>query len=132
MSQFIKFWPFRKILILSWYIFGVALTYYLAFILRFDDKLDVYMPTYTKTLPILLGCTFAFGLLFRQFSGLWRYYSIDDLVKTFLSTSCTVVVFAVITRFDLFSLNISMSRTVLVAEWILLTGWATGSRAFIR
>ena len=132
MNSFIKKWPIRKALIISWHTFGVYLTYYFAYIIRFDDKLHKHVNVYDKTALLLLVCTLLSFLLFKQFSGLWRYYSIDDVLKTVLASTLAISLFSFLTLTDFIFDGLKMSRAVILAEWVFLIGWSTGSRAFIR
>ncbi|WDE99143.1 nucleoside-diphosphate sugar epimerase/dehydratase [Lentisphaera profundi] len=109
----------------------MCFTFYIAFIIRFDEKLPEYIHIYFKTLPFLIAIVFGTFIPMRQLSGMWRYYSIHDVWKTVLACFIAILIFSVLIKGEVFYKG-SFSRTVLIAEFILLTGWCTGSRAFIR
>ena len=128
----LQFWPLRKVLILLWHSLGVYTSYYLAYLIRFDQKLAEHLPNFEKSWPALMIISIVGFFAFNQFKGLWRYYSIDDLVKTVLSCVLIILLFTIYTKSGWFNLEYSMSRTVLGATFIILTFWCTGSRALIR
>jgi UDP-GlcNAc:undecaprenyl-phosphate GlcNAc-1-phosphate transferase len=62
--------------------FLIAIAYYLAFLVRFGlgtrlENLEVYL----RTLPIAWGGTYISFFVFGVYRGLWRYVSVDDLMK---------------------------------------------------
>lgn len=62
--------------------FLIAIAYYLAFLIRFGlgtrlENLEVYL----RTLPIAWGGTYISFFVFGVYRGLWRYVSVDDLMK---------------------------------------------------
>ncbi|NQZ60187.1 MAG: polysaccharide biosynthesis protein, partial [Lentisphaeraceae bacterium] len=130
--RFLKAWPLRKLLIICWHMLGVYCAYYLAFLARFDEDLPKYIDAFEQSWAMLLAISFPTFFLFRQYSGMWRYYSIDDLGKTVLSCATIMAIFSFITKYQPVELGYTMSRTVLVVAFILITLWCTGSRAFIR
>ena len=131
-TKVVKIWPLRKALILFWHCLGVCVTFYLAFMLRFDERLPEFLYVYQDTVPLLLLSSLISFLFFRQFTGLWRYYSIDDVLKTILAASLAIGIFSYFTLTDIIFTNLKMSRSVLIVELVFLIGWSTGSRAFIR
>lgn len=122
----------RKLLILAWTLTGIGLTYYCAYLLRFDRDLGRHFISYQKSLPILIFIVTVVFLFMGQFSGLWRYYSINDLWRTVLSCFIAVGAFGVFYKSGVYEYDYTMSRMVIILEFILFTGWCTGSRAFIR
>ena len=84
----------RKSIIISWHCLGVLLTYYLAFFLRFDQETTQYIHLYFSTWPVLLAISLTFFVSMKQFTGIWKYYSIDDLFKTTLACLLTILSFS--------------------------------------
>lgn len=62
--------------------FLIAIAYYLAFLVRFGlgtniENLEIYL----RTLPLAWGGTYISFFIFGVYRGLWRYVSVDDLLK---------------------------------------------------
>lgn len=131
LKSILRNWIVRKVLIILWHVVGVSFTFYLAFLLRFDDKINDQILNFYLALPVLLGVSIPVFLIFNQFSGLWRYYSIDDLARSIIASTTAVLLFSIIVKSEIM-FPVTMSRMVLGLELILLTGWTTGSRAFLR
>jgi FlaA1/EpsC-like NDP-sugar epimerase len=132
LSTQLRSWPMRKSIILIWHCLGIFVTYYLAFLLRFDEELPDYVELFFISYPILMVCSVICFFLLQQFTGIWKYYSINDLFKTIAACVMTMIIFTLIIKKDLLGLNLEMSRMVLGIEFILLTGWSTASRAGVR
>ena len=62
--------------------FIVSFAYYLAFVIRFDFVLDDFnMQLYLASLPLVLTATYSAFFLFGIYRGVWRYTSLEDLVR---------------------------------------------------
>jgi len=122
----------KKFLKVLWHLLGVGITYWAAFLLRFDGSIPFdYMEVFLHSLPILLVvCIFCFTL-FRLFSDVWAYFSVDDLVRVTLSVALAMAVFAFIIYFRNWADSL-VPRSVVVLEYILLNIWMASGRLAVR
>lgn len=123
----------RRILIVIGHIIGATVCYVLAFLLRFDFVVphDVWI-TLLTTMPVYVVITVLALALFRLHSGLWSYFSIDDLLRAIYASLSASIIFA----FFIYLLhNLSLSgfpRSTFVLNFILLTLWLAGGRLIVR
>ncbi len=124
---------FRQVLKVVWHVLGIIVTYWFAFLLRFDGNVPAaYITAYFNTLPVLV--LFCVGVFFfgRNLSGLWSYFSVDDLIHLASLLAVSLGMFGVVVyswqgwAFDKFP------RSILVLEYILLGIWLTGGRLGAR
>jgi FlaA1/EpsC-like NDP-sugar epimerase len=123
---------FRQAFKISWHLISVPVTFWLAFLLRFDGDIPVdFITVYLRTLPILfIICLLVFGL-FRLFSDVWTYFSVDDLVRLGLALTVSMGIFALIVYTGRDS-NELFPRSIVVLEFILLGLWLAGGRLAAR
>ncbi len=108
----------------------VALAYYSAYVLRFETSLGAEFPVFSKSLlPVLLCHVVVLGAL-GTYQDSWKHASLRDLLKitfaTTVATTASVLVVALVFRFNDFSL------TLFAIHWLLVTGGLCGSRVFFR
>ncbi len=109
----------------------VALSYWMAFLLRFDFVVPAEMvDLFWTTLPLLVGVKLTVFILCKSLRGWWRYITFADLAKLLqVATISTVVVYGI----DYFLLTSSqIPLAALLLDWgitILLIG---GSRSTCR
>jgi len=109
----------------------ICISYYAAYLLRFEGKIaaadfSLLMTSLPWLIVARLICFYYFGL----YRGLWRYISIKDLVAIFKATSVSsVVVILILTLFFRFE---SYSRVVFIIDWILVLFLVAGTRVLIR
>lgn len=123
----------RRMLIIFWHLSGCIATYVLAFLFRFDASIPPsQLGVLFHTLPLLcLCCVFVFAI-FRLHSGIWAYFSINDLPKILLASMGTIVLFLFLVFLMLREDFFQLSRSILLMEIILLTLWSGGGRYAIR
>jgi UDP-GlcNAc:undecaprenyl-phosphate GlcNAc-1-phosphate transferase len=109
----------------------IALSYYLAFLLRFEGKIepsikDYYLMTIPLVLTIKMG-TFYLGGLYK---GAWRYTSVGDVVKMLkavaLGCFTSALVLWAIPGYGV------MSFSVLIVDFNILFFLVTGARTSFR
>jgi UDP-GlcNAc:undecaprenyl-phosphate GlcNAc-1-phosphate transferase len=109
----------------------VTACYYTAYRLRFDgESLDMFFPSFTASLPIVLVCKlvahFGSGLYRRS----WLTFGLSDLVATVraiaVGTTGVVLAATYLYRFERFS------RGVFIIDAVLLLVAVTGSRLSFR
>lgn len=124
---------FRRTVKAVWHIIGIPLTFWLAFLLRFDGRVpDTFVTVYFQTLPILMLICLLVFLLFRLFSDIWTYFSVDDLVRLGWALIISLGVFAFIVYASQNGNLTGFPRSVVVLEFILLGLWLAGGRLTAR
>ncbi|MFA7256164.1 MAG: nucleoside-diphosphate sugar epimerase/dehydratase [Kiritimatiellales bacterium] len=122
----------RRVLKVLWHLTGVVATYWMAFLLRFDGAVPFeFMQIFLHTLPVLFVICLLSFLVFRLFSDVWSYFSVDDLVRLISSVTVATGVFALII-YSLPGQDAHVPRSVVVLEFILLNLWLGGGRLGAR
>ena len=123
----------RRVLIVGGHIIGSAVCYYASFLLRFEGRIPSDVSAMlVETLPIYVLITVLALALFKLHSGLWSYFSIDDLLRAvYASLSANAIFALVVFLIDHLSF-ISFPRSVFVLNFILLTLWIASGRLFVR
>jgi UDP-GlcNAc:undecaprenyl-phosphate GlcNAc-1-phosphate transferase len=109
----------------------VALSYYAAFLLRFDGVLVApYFSGFQASLPVVICVQVAMLLVLGLYRGMWRYTSMDDLAGLVKAVGgawiAGIVVLALTYRLD------GLSRGVLLMDGVLMLGGIAGTRVFFR
>lgn len=126
-----KFVPHRKLLILTTQTFLFVVTYYCAFLLRFDLGPDeqarlFFWKTVGAVVVLKLAFFYAFGLL----RGWWRYVGLSDLVDISKASVCSSAILLGILYLGRWPLGFPRSVLLLdMALTILATG---GARCAVR
>ncbi|MGQ0736171.1 MAG: glycosyl transferase [Acidobacteriota bacterium] len=110
----------------------IAIAYYLAYRLRFEDP-EEFLPefrNFTASLPVVLASTLIAFFVVGVYRGVWRYFGMMDAVTivkgVLVGTFAAQLVILYVYRF------FSYSRTVFVIYAVLATGLVTLSRASFR
>ena len=103
---------------LSFDILLVAISYYAAFLLRFDGHIPQnYKELFIKSMPIVLGVYLVFLVAFGTYRGLWRYASVKDFATIFIVNTVSFISLIVV----LFEAGIAaIPRSVLFILWLLV------------
>lgn len=111
--------------------FLIPFAYYLAFVLRFDFRLDAdNMNLYLTSLPLVLTATYGAFFLFGIYRGMWRYTGLEDLLRLAKGVvGGTLLAVAAILFFYHFA---GYSRTVFILYSLLLFLGTAGSRLSFR
>ncbi len=122
---------FRKAVILAINTVLIVGAYIGAFYIRFDFKLPVeYRDLIISTLPGLLVIKLVVFYYFGLYSGLWRYVSMDDLLRiikaNIVSTSCFIVFVVFLHGF------VGFPRSIFVLDLVLCIGFLSGVRLLTR
>jgi UDP-GlcNAc:undecaprenyl-phosphate/decaprenyl-phosphate GlcNAc-1-phosphate transferase len=110
----------------------VAMCYYAAYRLRFEDPEDFMknFPTFTKSLPVILGAQMVAFFVAGVYRGVWRHFGmLDSLVVArgvFLGAVTAQLIILYVYRF------FAYSRTVFAIYGVLLLIAVTLSRASFR
>ncbi len=128
-----EFTLLRQFLKISWHVIGVVITYWCAFLLRFDGNVPPeYQMVFFQTLPILVIICVLVFFASRSFSGLWSYFSIDDLVRLAVALAGAIVLFSIVVYSWQGGAFAGFPRSVMVLEYILLGVWLAGGRLAAR
>lgn len=123
----------RKLLIALWHVLGAYITYFLAYQIRFEGSVPLrYQALFWQTLPLLIGVYLVVFGAFRLYSGMWSYFSVDDLMNLVLGLAAGMAVFAALTLGVPQLWGAGMPRSVLAAEFLLMGAWMTGGRFVAR
>jgi UDP-GlcNAc:undecaprenyl-phosphate GlcNAc-1-phosphate transferase len=125
--------PIVKDLTFRWRAFEVLLdlvlitvAYYAAYRLRFEDQqLEVFLPSFTTSLPIVLACTLAMFYVSGLYSRDWSAFSLDDVSAAvravFFGSVLSVVAVAYLFRFVRFSRGVFVIDAALLLIAVLAT-----------
>jgi UDP-GlcNAc:undecaprenyl-phosphate GlcNAc-1-phosphate transferase len=104
--------------------------YEAAYLLRFEGELGAMRGVFVQSVPIVVGCQIVALMAHRTYQGLWRYTSLEDLVRQVravtLGTLVAIVAIVLAFRFD------GYSRSVFALDWLLVTVFLCGSRVGFR
>jgi UDP-GlcNAc:undecaprenyl-phosphate/decaprenyl-phosphate GlcNAc-1-phosphate transferase len=133
-----SFAPFLKDLAFRWHAGEVMLDlvlitvcYYVAYRLRFEgEDLDNFLPYFTASLPIVIGCKLVSLYASRLYQRSWETFGLRDITAVVrgvgLGSAFSVLIMAYVFRLEGFS------RAVFVLDAILLTMAIVGTRASFR
>jgi UDP-GlcNAc:undecaprenyl-phosphate GlcNAc-1-phosphate transferase len=136
--QKLSFAPFLQDLAFRWHVAEVlldmvliAVCYYLAFRLRFEGgDLDLFLPTFTATLPIVLGCKLAALYGSGLYQRSWSTFGLRDLTVAlrgvWMGSLLSILIAAYVYRFEGFS------RAVFALDALLLSVAIISTRASFR
>lgn len=121
----------KRLIVLTSDVALTALAYWFAYYLRFNfDIPKTNFSMFLNTLPVLVvlrvACFFVFGL----YSGVWRYASMDDLIRIVKATVLSSLIFSVYVGFV--HHFIDFPRSVFVIDWFIILALVGGSRFLYR
>jgi len=127
-STFLKY---RRLIIIFFHLILISAAYILAFLIRYDLKLDQNVSSLIlQTIPLLLIVKVSVFYYYGLFSGLWRYVSIDDFWQIIKANSVATILFILGNIFIYGSYN--LLRSVIVMDFIVCTGLISSVRFFTR
>jgi UDP-GlcNAc:undecaprenyl-phosphate GlcNAc-1-phosphate transferase len=133
-----SFAPFLKDVTFRWHaaeilldIVLIAVVYYASYVIRFEDeRFEIFIPSFTASLPIVIGCKLAALYLSGLYSRLWGTFGLQDLFTVVrgvaLGSAASVLVAAYLYRFERFS------RGVFIIDAALLTLAIVATRGSFR
>ena len=133
-----SFAPFLKDLAFKWHAGEVMLDlvlitvcYYVAYRLRFDgEDLDYFLPYFTASLPVVLGCKLASLYASRLYQRSWETFGLKDVAAVVRGVGMGSL-FSVLTMAYVYRLE-GFSRAVFVLDAMLLTIAIVATRASFR
>ena len=111
--------------------FIVALSWYLAYLLRFNFSIPVdHLQLATDAWSMVLGIKLFSFYVLKLYKGMWRYTSVDDLFRIFLASGlCSLVIIsALLYRFG----HLGLSRSVFIIDFLLTFILISASRFSVR
>jgi UDP-GlcNAc:undecaprenyl-phosphate/decaprenyl-phosphate GlcNAc-1-phosphate transferase len=121
----------RRVIEVSLDLILVVFAYYASYMLRFEQNLlDENLPTFSKSLPIVVACKMTALFMFGAYRGVWRYTSLSDLV-TYVKASVGGSVVSILVLLGLFRFN-EFSRSLFVIDALVLFLLLVGSRLSFR
>jgi FlaA1/EpsC-like NDP-sugar epimerase len=111
----------------------IALAWYLAFTLRFDQGVPRYYDTlFRRTILIVVAIKLVVFVLFRFYDRWWRYVSIRDMWSAVRGVTAASLVASLMVYFFSPVAQVRLPRSVAVMDWLLLLGLIAGTRLFAR
>ena len=109
----------------------ITVCYYLAYRLRFEgEDLDNFLPYFTASLPVVLGCKLTSLYASRLYQRSWETFGLRDITAVVrgvgIGSAFSVLIMAYVFRLEGFS------RAVFVLDGLLLTIAIMGTRASFR
>ncbi|MDA8156397.1 MAG: nucleoside-diphosphate sugar epimerase/dehydratase [Actinomycetota bacterium] len=121
----------RRAFVISAHVIQAALANYLAFVLRFNFILRlVYLRQMLSYFPVLLAIRLASYLSFGLYKDVWRYSSVDDLLKIVKASAIGSLIFFVAVRY--FYGDKGYPLSIYFIDYMLLVMISGGGRLFIR
>jgi UDP-GlcNAc:undecaprenyl-phosphate GlcNAc-1-phosphate transferase len=109
----------------------VVFAYYASNMLRFEQSpFDANLPTFSKSLAIIVACKMVALFGFGAYRGVWRYTSLNDLV-TYAKASIGGGVLSVLVLLALYRFH-EFSRSLFVIDALVLFLLLVGSRLSFR
>jgi FlaA1/EpsC-like NDP-sugar epimerase len=111
----------------------IALAWYLAFELRFDQGVPRYYDTlFRRTILIVVAIKLVVFVLFRFYDRWWRYVSIRDMWSAVRGVTAASLVASLTVYFISPVAQVRLPRSVAVMDWLLLLGLIAGTRLLAR
>jgi FlaA1/EpsC-like NDP-sugar epimerase len=111
----------------------IALAWYLAFALRFDQGVPRYYDTlFRRTILIVVAIKLVVFVLFRFYDRWWRYVSIRDMWSAVRGVTAASLVASLTVYFISPVAQVRLPRSVAVMDWLLLLGLIAGTRLLAR
>jgi FlaA1/EpsC-like NDP-sugar epimerase len=125
-----KLIEFRRPLVVLGHVALIALSYLLAFVLRFEGEIPPELwGFFLRSLPSLILCRIVVFSWFHLHQGLWRYVSTRDLVEIFKAVTLSSLIFVA----GLYAaVGTSFPRSIVLLDWLLCFGLVAGVRIVIR
>jgi UDP-GlcNAc:undecaprenyl-phosphate/decaprenyl-phosphate GlcNAc-1-phosphate transferase len=133
-----SFAPFLKDVAFRWHAGEVLLDlvlitvcYYVAYRLRFDgEDLDIFLPYFTASLPVVIGCKLAALYASRLYQRSWGTFGLRDVAVVIRGVGMGSL-FSILAVAYLYRLQ-GFSRAVFVLDGLLLTVAVMATRASFR
>lgn len=117
----------------AFHLFGIVICYYLAFLIRFDFRLeDRFVDSFRQTLGPVVLIFLILIVLFRLYQGLWRFFTFRDCVVTAGVLALGTVLVTVMVWLRTGGEFLHYPRSVPMIFFLLFLGWEIGGRGIVR
>jgi Predicted nucleoside-diphosphate sugar epimerases len=120
------------LLLLSWDILLIFLSFYSSILFRFDFHIPLEVKkllTYQNFIVLIVLKIFCFRI-FALYRGMWRYTSVWDMMNIVKANILSTIM---LTAIILFSIGFNdLSRSLIIIDFIICTGMISISRLGIR
>jgi FlaA1/EpsC-like NDP-sugar epimerase len=131
MSVFTIFLQYRRIFIILLHTLLAAMVYTMAFAVRFDGFIpENYWNAFLTSLPFAVVLKVIAFDAFKLHRGLWKYVSVDDLIRIVKAVSVSSLALLLVNYFILHLYN--FPRSVYLIDWLLAIFVFAGKRIAIR
>ena len=111
----------------------IALAWWLAFELRFDQGVPRYYDTlFRRTVLIVVAIKLVVFVLFRFYDRWWRYVSIRDMWSAVRGVTAASLVASLTVYFFSPVAQVRLPRSVAIMDWLFLLGLIAGTRLLAR
>jgi len=108
-----------------------VLSYWFSYLLRFNFAIpDIYMGHFLKSCPVLVALRVITFHIFGLYKGMWRYASMNDLIRILKAITAGTVVFSAYVAF--YFMALSFPRSVIIIDWFIIITFLGGSRFVYR
>lgn len=122
-------WKFYIVIVSD--IILTILSYWLSYLLRFNFAIpDIQIANLLKSLPVLVVLRLITFHVFGLYKGMWRYASMNDLIRILKAITAGTVVFSAYVAF--YFRAMSFPRSVIIIDWFILITFLGGSRFIYR
>ena len=111
----------------------IALAWWLAFELRFDQGIPIYYEKlFQRTIGIVVAIQLVVFVLFRFYDRWWRYVSIRDMWSALRGVTAAALAASLTVYFFSPVAQVRLPRSVAIMDWLLLLGLVAGTRLLAR
>ncbi len=123
----------RRWMVFMWYVLGIVLCYYAAFVLRFDGRIEYrYWELWVDSLPFLLVARITVFYYFDLYSGIWRFISMKDVVQIVGAVLLSSCLFSLVYYHYHHGTFSPYPRSTIIIEAMLYILYCVGGRAMLR
>ena len=128
---FAKIW--RKLPVLLYDIFAMGFSWYLAYLIRYNfdfNQAVLFSKSYYSSLLIVVAVNIIVYYSFKAYRGLWRFFSINDVISIVKSSIVTLLIALPCLYFS--GMVQSVPRTVFFLYFVLVTVFQCSGRLMVR
>ncbi len=112
---------------------GIVLCYYLAFLIRFDFRLEErFADSFRQTIGMVVAVFLILIVIFRLYQGLWRFFTFRDCVVTAGVLALGTVLVTAMVFWRTGGEFLHYPRSVPMIFFLLFLGWEIGGRGIVR
>ncbi|MCX5803001.1 MAG: nucleoside-diphosphate sugar epimerase/dehydratase, partial [Proteobacteria bacterium] len=121
----------KRIIVIFSDVVLVTLSYWLAYLLRFNFSIpEIFYNKFVESLPVLVLIRIVCFYLFRLYSGVWRYASINDLLRILKAITLSSFLFVAFITFRYHFID--FPRSVFLIDWFVIIIFVGGVRFLYR